>query len=278
MDIDIKETTELIRQGIQGREETVDVIYWGQTPKDFCVQLIARSTYPLDRLAGEYKRRLKDKIDIRRTGVATTRIFCFDKKAVIEGIKARVPAGKVNPEKPEPLFGEIDVGIQKGMFGEEKEVRVMGKGKPAQASLTDWGKVEEMKRQKEPWQMTREEWLIDVGYKKSQGSRVRENWLGTHEGEVQVAVQNRKPVPPEVLKDYPEMAAIAAKAVRTPRELFEAIRSLKPEATITPRKSPVEYDREMTLKQILELAREHNISTSGSKKQLIRKLIDGGWL
>lgn len=58
---------------------------------------------------------------------------------------------------------------------------------------------------KETWQMTREEWLVDVGYKKSQGSRVRENWLGTHEGEVRVAIQNRKPVPPEVLKDYPEL-------------------------------------------------------------------------
>lgn len=58
---------------------------------------------------------------------------------------------------------------------------------------------------KEPWQMTQKEWLTDVGYKSSQGTRVKENWIGTHEGEVRVAIQNNKPVPTEVLKDYPDL-------------------------------------------------------------------------
>jgi len=59
---------------------------------------------------------------------------------------------------------------------------------------------------KEPWQMTKAEWLADVGYKNKQGSRVRENWLATHEVEVGNAVRSGKPVPEAVLKDYPDLA------------------------------------------------------------------------
>jgi len=59
--------------------------------------------------------------------------------------------------------------------------------------------------QKEPWEMTSDEYAAFVGYKKSQGSRVRENWRGQHEGIVRIALIQGKPVPPEVLKDYPEL-------------------------------------------------------------------------
>lgn len=50
--------------------------------------------------------------------------------------------------KAEPVFGEADTGIQKGMFGEEKQVTIMGKGKPTQASLEAYGKLQELKRVK----------------------------------------------------------------------------------------------------------------------------------
>lgn len=81
------------------------------------------------------------------------------------------------------------------------------------ADVIDAGPVERRSPQaKEDWQMTQEEFLALVGYKKSQGSRVKENWIGQHEGIVRVAVQNRKPVPPEVLADYPDLAKAVPKA------------------------------------------------------------------
>ncbi len=76
---------------------------------------------------------------------------------------------------------------------------------------------------KQPWEMTQAEWLDDVRYEKSQGSRVRENWLSTHEGEVRQAIQHHKSVPTEVLRDYPELTNTPSpKSVKQPWEMMQA--------------------------------------------------------
>ena len=56
---------------------------------------------------------------------------------------------------------------------------------------------------KEDWEMTLAEYLQLVGYKKAHGSRSLENWRGQHEGIVMLAKMHGKPVPANVLAEYP---------------------------------------------------------------------------
>lgn len=51
-------------------------------------------------------------------------------------------------KKAEALFGEADSGIQKSFVGDDKEVIVMGKGKPTQASLEAYGKLRKSREER----------------------------------------------------------------------------------------------------------------------------------
>jgi len=68
---------------------------------------------------------------------------------------------------------------------------------------------------KEPWQMTKEEWLdwFQVYYVSPQDIRggetrrqLAEGALGVRRNQVKLALEEGKPVPPEVLADYPDLA------------------------------------------------------------------------
>ncbi len=67
---------------------------------------------------------------------------------------------------------------------------------------------------KEPWQMTQHEWVD--GHVKSPGM---------HREHIRLAISGRKPVPAEVLKDYPDLAKLAKVTPVTP----EVTISLDPE-------------------------------------------------
>lgn len=79
---------ELLRQGIQSREPAINnAEYYGQDSKWLILRLTCRSSYPLDRIAGKYSRRLKAQFKSQRIGDSGTRLFYFDKKAVDDAMR-----------------------------------------------------------------------------------------------------------------------------------------------------------------------------------------------
>ncbi|MBA7605563.1 hypothetical protein ES703_12696 [subsurface metagenome] len=100
---------------------------------------------------------------------------------------------------------------------------------------------------KQPWQMTKEEWL-ETGIMGTLPPEIE------HRGMVHAALREGKPVPAEVLKDYPDLVEL-----------------VKPPAV-----SVVEYDRRYTLEELREMARREGLSPSGSKKEIAARLIAKG--
>jgi hypothetical protein len=103
---------------------------------------------------------------------------------------------------------------------------------------------------KQFWEMTSDEYALDSGYRKSQGSRVRESWRGQHGGIVRVALEQGKPVPLEVLKDYPDLAAKYAK----PAPPVEA--AVPKTGTVVPEKGKPEGATGLNLKEIARIRTE----------------------
>ena len=48
-------------------------------------------------------------------------------------------------EQPIPMFSEIDTGIQLGLWGEGKDVKVIGNCQTVQAELADFQKLQELR-------------------------------------------------------------------------------------------------------------------------------------
>ncbi len=71
---------------------------------------------------------------------------------------------------------------------------------------------------KEPWQMTQKKYIEDFHTKKYIGNRSFgeiQNYKQTHRLYVKQALEEGKPVPPEVLRDYPDLAKAAPKSAET---------------------------------------------------------------
>lgn len=114
---------------------------------------------------------------------------------------------------------------------------------------------------KEPWQMTREESATDVRVRVEKQLRPPETWQeqtqghaarSIHKSEVQQALASGKPVPPEVLKDYPDLAKATPKAeisipesiggtrLRTFHRRMPVTKAIKPKAEAGMPVAPIE--------------------------------------
>jgi len=94
---------------------------------------------------------------------------------------------------------------------------------------------------KEPWEMAQKEWID--GHIKSPAM---------HWEHVRIALTEGKPVPPEVLAEYPDLQ--------------------KAKPAVPTRESIIELDRKHTLPELQGLCRQKGLSTSGDKKTLVRRL------
>ncbi len=114
---------------------------------------------------------------------------------------------------------------------------------------------------KETWQMTRKEFIKqdleryrkdakDLGF--SFNEQLQTKLSGEqHEKTVRKALSIGKPVPPEVLKDYPDLVS----TVKTRREQI------------------IEIDYAHTLNELKRMAREKGVSLSGTKHAIIARLL-----
>ena len=115
---------------------------------------------------------------------------------------------------------------------------------------------------KEPWEMRHEEWvkyeitpilekLTDKGAKKYWQGQIDSPYGGyskqMHESEVRIALEEGKPVPPEVLKDYPELQEKDEPAKQNqpetdPKKVAKLIEEVKPETRTEVTKSLFGFD------------------------------------
>lgn len=219
----------------------------------------------------------------------TLRLDAFDK----------IPVEAMKEGEDGPPFSLKSHPDQTNLFGEEPKAekpakKVQVKEEDKEPESLDLFKE---KTEKQAWEMTKEDWLEDVGYKSSQGSRVKSNWLGTHEGEVRVAIQRKLPVPEKVLSEYPDLLPKAeapkppAFGTRIPLKGEkpkqgaldfsgqEALFNLKSDLTrISNIKSPTERlkaIRDMGEKKIREMAEAGGMNTEGQPiNRVIAKILD----
>jgi len=81
----------------------------------------------------------------------------------------------------------------------EKDERKFAKGRAAQEEMLRRAEATSSMSYKEPWEITIKQYVV--------GGRITNKLKAQHKAEVQKALSEGKPVPPEVLADYPDLAA-----------------------------------------------------------------------
>lgn len=106
---------------------------------------------------------------------------------------------------------------------------------------------------KEPWQKTQRELVAEhhKTYNRAPDLNERSGMFRTHYNMIKEALSEGKPVPPEVLKDYPDLVS----PVKTRREQV------------------LEFDYNHTLDELKRMAKEKGVSPSGTKHEIIGRLI-----
>lgn len=136
---------------------------------------------------------------------------------LFDQIAAEEEVGEV-PETPTTRTEAGQEAISPEKAGEPTgKVEIVETGAPA-AQIGDKGKVEKRKTEKkakEPWEMIQSEaWTAEqkIATGKHGPDRPGIKWLQWHKGQVQQALASKKPVPPSVLAEYPELKAKPEKA------------------------------------------------------------------
>lgn len=172
-----------------------------------------------------------------------------------------VTVGEEITEKPPVKPVEVAEGEKvkkKGVVAQKAKPAKEPAPQPAKKAKEEVAVEEKPEVEKEPWEMTLNEFLEDVGYAKKEGARVKENWRGSHEGEVRKAFVAGKPVPAEVLADYPDLAKkkpISALAVEEVRKAEE-------------KAAPIEKEKKLAkaLEEEERLEAEVEVETKGKEK------------
>lgn len=132
---------------------------------------------------------------------------------------------------------------------------------------------------KEPWRMTRQEFLSEV--RNLYPNRLLSHPESYHRGLVYLAHSEGKLVPPEVLADYPDLAKAVkgeqAGMLGVPGKYFEQKRPWIPgQMGFESYAKYVEaMDKKCSLDELKTMCKERGLSTSGDKKTLARRLIEG---
>ena len=132
---------------------------------------------------------------------------------------------------------------------------------------------------KEPWQMTKAE--DEALYGKPKGTTTLTGGFSPHREAVRTAINQGKPVPPEVLAEYPDLTAKStvkgeqAGMLGVPGKYVEQKRPWIPgQMGFESYTKYVEaMDRKYTLSELQEMCRDRGLVVSGSKKQLIARLV-----